>query len=165
MCFCKKNIHISNVINTFLSLPLSVERRSRSGGWRRMYAQCASEISFLTLAKENQSPLGLYRNPDIFLYKSSFCASNSWPGFCFVLSPHSSLITQSRRHPPERLPLLTVRWSERCVYYVWNMDIFLTKMHGFAFIHPPKLCEASFMDTRALFDVLWTVEQKHPLQW
>ncbi len=34
-----------------------------------------------------------------------------------------------------------------------------------AFIHPPKLCEAPFiMDTRTLFDVLWTVEQKHPPQ-
>ncbi len=30
-----------------------------------------------------------------------------------------------------------------------------------AFIHPPELCEARFiMD--ALFDVFWTVEQKHP---
>ncbi len=31
-----------------------------------------------------------------------------------------------------------------------------------AFIHPPELCEARFiMDARALFDVFWTVEQKH----
>ncbi len=32
-----------------------------------------------------------------------------------------------------------------------------------AFIHTPELCEARFiMDVRALFDVFWTVEQKHP---
>ncbi len=40
------------------------------------------------------------------------------------------------------------------------MDIFLTKT---AFIHPPEPCEACFiMDVRALFNVFWTVEQKHP---
>ncbi len=33
-----------------------------------------------------------------------------------------------------------------------------------AFIHPPEPCEARFiMDERALFDVLRTVQQKHPL--
>ncbi len=32
-----------------------------------------------------------------------------------------------------------------------------------AFIHPPEPCEARFItDAHALFDVLWTVEQKHP---
>ncbi len=32
-----------------------------------------------------------------------------------------------------------------------------------AFIHAPKPCEARFiMDAHALFDVFWTVEQKHP---
>ncbi len=32
-----------------------------------------------------------------------------------------------------------------------------------AIIHPPEPCEACFiMDVRALFDVFWTVEQKHP---
>ncbi len=32
-----------------------------------------------------------------------------------------------------------------------------------AFIHPPEPCEARFiMDACALFDVLWTVEQKNP---
>ncbi len=46
------------------------------------------------------------------------------------------------------------------------MDIFLTKMHGFAtggLYSPPEPCETCFiMDARALFDVFWTVEQKHP---
>ncbi len=83
MCFSKKNIHISNVINTFFSLPLTVVEASRSGGWRRTYASrarlwdmlvsrvCLKEQrkqSFLTLAKENQSPLGLYRNPPTFFF-------------------------------------------------------------------------------------------------
>jgi len=31
-----------------------------------------------------------------------------------------------------------------------------------AFIHPPKPCESNFiMDAHTLFDVFWTVEQKH----
>ncbi len=38
MRFCKENIHISNVINTFLSLPVSVVRGSHSGGWCRTSA-------------------------------------------------------------------------------------------------------------------------------
>ncbi len=32
-----------------------------------------------------------------------------------------------------------------------------------AFIHPPEPCEARFiMDACTLFDLFWTVEQKHP---
>ncbi len=32
-----------------------------------------------------------------------------------------------------------------------------------AFIHPPEPCEARFiMDARALFNVFWTVKEKHP---
>ncbi len=32
-----------------------------------------------------------------------------------------------------------------------------------AFIHPPEPCEACFiMDACTLFDLFWTVEQKHP---
>ncbi len=32
-----------------------------------------------------------------------------------------------------------------------------------AIIHPPELCEAHFIiDVHGLFDVFWTVEQKHP---
>ncbi len=40
-----------------------------------------------------------------------------------------------------------------------NMDLLQE-----AFIHSPELCEARFiMDSRTLFNVLWTVVQKHPL--
>ncbi len=76
MHFCKTNIYISKVINNFFSLLLTVVRGSRSGGWRRMSASCVClwdmqeqrKQSFLTLAKENQSPLGLYRNPPTFFF-------------------------------------------------------------------------------------------------
>ncbi len=83
--------------------------------------------SYLTLAKENQSPLGLIsKSSGIFLYKSSVCASNSGPAFCFVLSPRptSSAGTASAYDSQQT-------W-EKSVYYVWNMDIFLTKLHWFA---------------------------------
>ncbi len=46
------------------------------------------------------------------------------------------------------------------------MDIFLEqRMDSLqeAFNHAPEPCEARFiMDVRTLFDVFWTVEQKHP---
>ncbi len=46
------------------------------------------------------------------------------------------------------------------------MDIYLTKMHRFAtggLYSPPEPYEACFiMDAHALFNVFWTVEQKHP---
>ncbi len=105
MRFRKINIHISNVI-TFFSLPLTVLRASREGGWCRTYAplryaslvsflQEQRKQSFLTLAKGKPvSSWLISKSSDIFLYKSSFCASNSWLAFCFVLSPRSSLITQ-----------------------------------------------------------------------
>ncbi len=41
MCFCKKNIYISNVINTFLSLSISIICESRSRRWRRTHVSCA----------------------------------------------------------------------------------------------------------------------------
>ncbi len=46
------------------------------------------------------------------------------------------------------------------------MDNFLKNTHGFAtggLYSPPEPCEACFtMDAHTLFDVLWTVEEKHP---
>ncbi len=67
--------------------------------------------------------------------------------------------------PPEQLPLMTVRWNEREVFITF--EIFLTKMHGFTtgglYSWPGTVCEACFiMDAHALFDVFWTVQQKHP---
>ncbi len=110
MRFCKNNIHISNVINNFLSLLLTVVRGSRSGGWCRTYAsraplRYASLTSLFTGAKEAKFPYFskgkpvsswlISKSSEIFLYKSSVCASNSWPAF--VLSPRLSLITQRQR--------------------------------------------------------------------
>ncbi len=102
----------------------------------RVCLQEQRKQSFLTLAKENQSPPGLYRSPPTFVFrKSSFCASISWPVFCFVLSLRSSLITWCIR-PTSFTGTPSAYDSQRkwkkSVYYVWNMDIFLTKMHGFA---------------------------------
>ncbi len=126
MRFSKKNIHISNVINTFLSLPLTVIRTCPSGGWHRTYTsraplRYASLESLYTGAKEAKfpyfskgkpvsSPL-ISKSSDIFLYKSSFCASNLWPAFCFVLSLRSSLITQ-RRHPTSSTGMHSAYGSE-----------------------------------------------------
>ncbi len=80
--------------------------------------------------------------------------------FCFVLSPRSSLIMQ--RHPPEGLLLMTVRWSERDVFIMFEICIFFLQKcmdsQREAFIHPPELCEACFfMDSHTLFYVFWTV--------
>ncbi len=135
MRFHKKNIHNSN-LNTFLSLPVSVicGRMCCARLWDMLVSRvCLQEQRkqhFLTLAVSSWL---ISKSSDIFLYKSSFCASNPWPAFCFVLSPRSSLTTQ-RRLPPERLPLLTVRWSEREVFIMFEIWIFiyLTKTHGFA---------------------------------
>ncbi len=124
MRFCKKNIHISNVINTFLSLPLTVIRARPSSRWWRTYAShahlwdmlvsqvCLQEQSFLTLAKENQSPLVLYWNPP--KYKSSFC---------FVLSAfitnHAMLTSYIiRRNAFHIRQSVEVRKS----VYVWNIN-------------------------------------------
>ncbi len=101
--FCKINIHISNIINTFFSPPLTVVDRSCSGGWRRTYVsraplRYASLTSLFTGAKEAKFPYFSKGKPvSIFLYKSSFCVSNLWPQICFVLSLRSSLITQRRK--------------------------------------------------------------------
>ncbi len=82
MHFCKINIHISNVINTFFSLPLTVARGSCSGGWRRTYAsrmpqRYASLESLHTGAKETKfphfskgKPVDLYRNPPTFFFSN-----------------------------------------------------------------------------------------------
>ncbi len=146
MCFCKKNIQISNVINTFLSLPVSVICKSRSGGWRRTYLSrtpllvYAILVRLFTGAKEAKFPYFSKWTPvsswlisksslQIFLYKSSFSTSNYF-----------------LRHPPEWLPHMTVRWSE----IQKRMDSLRE-----AFIHALEPCEACFIiDACTLFDVL-----------
>ncbi len=65
------------------------------------------------------------------------------------------------------LACMTDAGSERKVFITFEIWIFLLqkRMDSLqeAFIHPPEPCEACFiMDARALFDVFWTVEQKHP---
>ncbi len=118
--------------------------------WRMTYAshvplRYASLVSLFTGAKEANFPYFskgkpvsswlISKSSDIFLYKSSVWASNSWPAFCFVLSPRSSLIAQRRRPTSSACTASAYhsQWKwEKSVYYVWNMDIFLSKAHGFA---------------------------------
>ncbi len=56
MRFCKKNIHISNVINTFLSLPLS--RCTQRGGTRNTQTRINSNITVFTSNKAGQDKAG-----------------------------------------------------------------------------------------------------------
>ncbi len=63
---------------------------------------------------------------------------------------------------------MTVSRSEKKLFISFERWIFVLqkRMDSLqdAFIHPPKPCEAHFiMDALALFDYVWTVEQKHPL--
>ncbi len=175
MHFCKINIHISNVINTFLSLLLTVVRVRCSGGWRRTYASRAplryasleslftgaKEAKFLYFSKGKCSWL-ISKSSDIFLYKSLVCTSNSCLAFCFVLSPRSSLITQRRRPTLSTCTASTYnsqrKW-EKSVYYVWNKTYFnvcwtVDQCDSQCGSHsPPELCEPQFiMDARALFN-------------
>ncbi len=70
----------------------------------RVCIQEQRKQSFLTLAKENQSHIGLYWD---LRYRS--CNAD-------VL-----------HHPPERLPLMTVRWSERDVFITFEIWIFFLR--------------------------------------
>ncbi len=123
--------------------------------------------SFLTLPKENQSPLGLYRNPPTFLFTNSrfMLLICNW---CFVLlaTNHRCVhYTHVLHHPPEWIPPMAVSRSERKIFILFlNMYIVPTKIHWFAtggFCSPPEPCEARFnLEGCALFDYFWTVEQK-----
>ncbi len=75
---------------------------------------------------------------------------------------HTSYIVR-----PEQLPRMTDSGSERKVFITFEIWIcFLQKRMDSlqeAFIHSPEQCNALFiMDGCTLFDVFWTVEQKHP---
>ncbi len=110
--------------------------------------------SFLTLAKKNQSPLGLHGKPQTFFFTNPrfVFLIRDW---CFVLLSLSSTLLRSS---------LITEWKwEKSVYNVLNMDIFLTKNTTGGVYSPPEPCEACFiMDGCTLFDFFWTVEQKHP---
>ncbi len=62
---------------------------------------------------------------------------------------------------------MTDTGSERKVFITFEMWIFFLQKHmdslQEALMHAPEPCEARFiMDVHTLFDILWTVEQKHP---
>jgi len=134
--------------------------------------------SFLTLAKENQSPLGLYRNPPTFFFTN--------PHFvllisdrCFVLiSPQRFRVRHFWEAHVQSWPHMSSAWNcfvynsehklDSSDYYILNMDIFLSKTHWFT---TEGLCSPLgavwdtffFIEGRFLFQVFWTEAMQHPL--
>ncbi len=105
-------------------------------------AMCCMRV-FMRVIQRKTSLLLAYIN--IFLYKSWFCTSNSWPVFCFALSSAcSSLLCSSPRWPIRHV---LERHSGECaeysypklkitVYNVLKMDIFRIESAQKAFINP-----------------------------
>ncbi len=109
-----------------------------------MHSTClyASLVSLFTGAKEAKFPYFskgkpvffwlILKSSDIVLYKSLVCTSNSWPAFCFVLSPHSSLITQCRRPTSFARTASAYELDEARGKCLLRMKwIFFQKMHEF----------------------------------
>ncbi len=109
---------------------------NRSGGWRRRRACASEKLRFLTLAKENQSPLGSYRNPPTFSLQILILCFNLWPAFCFVLSPRLSWITQ-RRRPTSSIVIhrMTVRCSERKMFIMFEIWIPIWLQEGWGMFY------------------------------
>ncbi len=98
----------------------------------------------LFTAKENQSPLGLYRNPLTFFFSNPrFVPLIGDVLFCFLHcgSAFVTAFANILRHRLERHS-----W-EIMVYKVLNMDIFLTQMHQF--ITPPEPCGLLFWSSKS----------------
>ncbi len=126
----------------------------------------AKEAKFPYLTKGKPASFWLIEILLNFLYKSSFCASNS---YCFVLYLlHASAFITNHwcmrdayilHPPPERLAHMTVSRSEKkSIYNILNKDIFLTKMHRFTtdgLYSPPEPCEAHFYYGCACF--IWRI--------
>ncbi len=111
--------------------------------------------SFLTLAKENQSPLGLFRNPLTFFFTNPrfellirdrllFCSlSVALPCLSLITgayTTHTSYVISKNSFCLRQLEEV----KERCLY-CFNKDISI-KTHGFArggLYSPPELCEAT----------------------
>ncbi len=140
-----------------------------------MLLRYASLTSLFTGAKEEKFPYFtkgkpvsswlLSKSSDIFLYKCWFCTSNSWPAFCFVLSPRSSLITPRPTSPAWKASTYDSRMTKVFITFeIWKCILKkCTDRLQEACIHAPELRETRFtMDACTLFDVLWTVHQKHP---
>ncbi len=178
MRFCKNNLKFSNVINTFLSLLLTVVRGSRSGRWCRTYASLLWDIlvlrvclqeqrkqSFLTLAKENQSPLGWYPNPPTFLFTN--------PNFVLLICDWRFVSSLSAFVINHITPTsYVIRWNcfrirpsaevrEKCLLCLKFLQKCMDSLHE-AFIHPLEPREVCFiMDACTLFGLdCW---KKHPL--
>ncbi len=128
----------------------------------------AKEASFLTLAKENQSPIGLlYRNPPTFFFTNPrfvllirdrhFVLLSLLRASVFITNHHRIRDAYGLRHLYDMYDL--------SISNIVNMDIFLIKMHRFAtgVFYPRSHLRRILLWMHApLFDVFWTVEQKHP---
>ncbi len=141
--------------------------------WRR--AQSSKTVQMLDIHTTNRG--FVKKNVGGFRYKPrgdwfSFAKAENFACFAPVnklasISLRHVCCTYVLRHLLERLPHTTVRWSEREVFITFEIWIFFLqkRMDSLqeAFIHPPEPCKARFiMDACTLFDVFWTVEQKHP---
>ncbi len=108
----KCSTYLQVLIKAFWSDPIPIEWYS--SGWRRLSVSSGENMLVLFTAKENQSPLGLYRNPQTFFFTN--------PHFvlligdrCFVLL--SPLPTGDYATPyVSRRPLLTLRSRVECFY-------------------------------------------------
>ncbi len=158
----KKNIHISNVINTFF-LTSGI---CYSGRWRRTYEShahlwdmlvsrvCLQEQrkqSFLTLAKENQSPLGLYQNPPTFFFTNPrFVLIHDWLFvlFCFL----SALVTNHTT--PTSYVIRQNGFRVRQLDEVREMCLLCLK-YANAWIHHRRPLFISWSSVKHCFSKLW----------
>ncbi len=91
------------------------------------------------------------KSSDIFLYKSSFCSSNSRVVFCFAHSalPCSSLLTRAYAIPTSYVIYWTATLSWMCVWQLTEAKYgyFTCANASFhkAFINPTEPCVALFM--------------------
>ncbi len=116
----------------------SVIKRASHGFRRWIKAVMVDDVGVVSLLQQRKTSL-LSAYIQILRHFSLpilFCASNSWPAFSFF-----SLSA-------EWLPRATVSGSDKnSVYYVWNMDIYLTRVHGFptaGLYSPPEAVWGTF---------------------
>ncbi len=123
--------------------------------------------SFLTLAMENQSLLGLYRYPPTFLFTNSpfvLLIRDYW----FVLISPLRISDVQLRHPVSSTRSGCEHKLDKSDYYVLNMDIFLRKKNTSIRYRRPLFTPQShvrhffIVDGCALLALFWTDEEKHP---
>ncbi len=126
-------------------------------------------FSYFTKGKPVSARL-ISKSSNIFLYKSSFCASNSLPAFCslsVLVTNHATPTSYIIRRKGFRFWLLD-EVREMCLLRLKHGH-FSYKNAWICYrrpllLSPPETCEPCFfMDSRTLIYVFWTVLHKHPL--